>query len=105
MIARNCRVHWASERLKGGTPPKKAAHTLAWHATSDDLRNLHHLLDFMLKSMAFGAEDPHIPIAVGITVGLVASFIQSLGLTIQRKSHVQNQKLPDGERKVEHRRP
>ncbi|KAI0073129.1 hypothetical protein K474DRAFT_1666969 [Panus rudis PR-1116 ss-1] len=47
----------------------------------------------------------HISIPVGITVGLLASFIQSLGLTIQRKSHVQNQALPEECRKVEHRRP
>lgn len=51
------------------------------------------------------AADPHISIPVGITVGLIASFIQSLGLTIQRKSHVQNQELPESERKVEHHRP
>lgn len=47
----------------------------------------------------------HISIPVGITIGLLASFVQSLGLTIQRKSHVQNQLLPEPERKVEHRRP
>ena len=46
-----------------------------------------------------------VSIPIGITIGLLASFIQSLGLTIQRKSHVQNQALPESERKVEHRRP
>lgn len=46
-----------------------------------------------------------IPIAVGITIGLLASLIQSLGLTIQRKSHVMNERKPDGEKKLEHRRP
>lgn len=44
-------------------------------------------------------------IPVGIVIGLVASFIQSLGLTIQRKSHVLNQALPEEQQTVEHRRP
>jgi hypothetical protein len=46
-----------------------------------------------------------ISIAVGITVGLLASLVQSLGLTIQRKSHVLNQALPEDQQRVEHRRP
>ncbi|PVF93497.1 hypothetical protein CPB86DRAFT_742502, partial [Serendipita vermifera] len=50
-------------------------------------------------------EPPSISVAVGITIGLVASFIQSAGLTLQRKSHLQNEELPESERKVEHRRP
>ncbi len=41
------------------------------------------------------ADDVHIPVAVGIVVGLLASFVQSLGLTIQRKSHVLNEQLPE----------
>lgn len=49
--------------------------------------------------------DPAISIPAGIVVGLLASFVQSLGLTIQRKSHVLNQALPEGERKTEARRP
>ncbi|KDQ63545.1 hypothetical protein JAAARDRAFT_29562 [Jaapia argillacea MUCL 33604] len=49
--------------------------------------------------------DTSISIPVGITIGLLASCVQSLGLTIQRKSHVLNQALPDGEQRVEHRRP
>ncbi|KAI0756973.1 hypothetical protein C8Q80DRAFT_1131425 [Daedaleopsis nitida] len=49
--------------------------------------------------------NPSISIPVGITIGLLASFIQSLGLTIQRKSHVLNQSLPEHQQKVEHRRP
>ncbi|KAJ6509529.1 hypothetical protein C8R47DRAFT_1099049 [Mycena vitilis] len=44
-------------------------------------------------------------IALGISIGLLASFIQSLGLTIQRKSHVLNESLPEHEQRVEHRRP
>ncbi|KAJ6519813.1 hypothetical protein C8R45DRAFT_886642 [Mycena sanguinolenta] len=44
-------------------------------------------------------------IVLGISIGLLASFIQSLGLTIQRKSHVLNESLPEHEQRVEHRRP
>lgn len=44
-------------------------------------------------------------IPAGIAVGLAASFVQSLGLTIQRKSHLLNQALPVEQQKVEHRRP
>ncbi|GAA6001751.1 hypothetical protein JCM10207_002296 [Rhodosporidiobolus poonsookiae] len=50
-------------------------------------------------------DSPHISIAAGITVGLVASFVQSLGLTIQRLSHVGNDKLPPSERKADWKRP
>ncbi|KAF9076305.1 hypothetical protein BDP27DRAFT_1314218 [Rhodocollybia butyracea] len=46
-----------------------------------------------------------ISIPLGIFIGLLASFIQSLGLTIQRKSHVLNQRLPEHEQRLEHRRP
>ncbi|KZS92952.1 hypothetical protein SISNIDRAFT_485899 [Sistotremastrum niveocremeum HHB9708] len=55
--------------------------------------------------MLGGDHAPSISIAVGIVVGLLASFVQSLGLTIQRKSHIQNQLKPESEQKVEHRRP
>ncbi|KAF9654362.1 hypothetical protein BDM02DRAFT_3152718 [Thelephora ganbajun] len=48
---------------------------------------------------------PRISIAAGIVVGLLASFVQSLGLTVQRKSHIQNQSLPEHEQKNEYRRP
>ncbi|SHO77033.1 Uncharacterized protein MSYG_1373 [Malassezia sympodialis ATCC 42132] len=44
-----------------------------------------------------------VPLAVGI--GLVASFVQSLGLTVQRRSHLQNESLPEDMRKSEWRRP
>ena len=50
-------------------------------------------------------DGPKISIAAGIVVGLLASFVQSLGLTVQRKSHVQNQALPEDEQKNEYRRP
>ncbi|KAG8948996.1 hypothetical protein FRC03_000501 [Tulasnella sp. 419] len=46
-----------------------------------------------------------VSIPVGIAIGLLASFVQSLGLTIQRKSHVLNQEVPEEQRRVEHRRP
>ncbi|KAJ7597033.1 hypothetical protein C8J56DRAFT_918981 [Mycena floridula] len=51
------------------------------------------------------APENHVSIPLGITIGLLASFIQSLGLTIQRKSHVLNQLLPESQQRVEHRRP
>jgi hypothetical protein len=50
-------------------------------------------------------EGPKLSIAAGIVVGLLASFVQSLGLTVQRKSHIQNQDLPEDEQKNEYRRP
>ncbi|KAL1741875.1 hypothetical protein HDZ31DRAFT_44476 [Schizophyllum fasciatum] len=53
----------------------------------------------------YSAADTHVSIPLGIFIGLLASFVQSLGLTIQRKSHVINEGLPECERKVEHRRP
>lgn len=49
--------------------------------------------------------DTHLSIPFGIIAGLFASFVQSLGLTIQRKSHVLNQALPEHRQRVEHRRP
>lgn len=55
--------------------------------------------------MLYEDADSQISVAWGITVGLLASFVQSLGLTIQRKSHVVNQQLPEYEQRVEHRRP
>lgn len=46
-----------------------------------------------------------IPVFVGILVGLVASFVQSLGLTIQRKSHLENDSRPPERQRKAHRRP
>jgi magnesium transporter len=54
---------------------------------------------------ALSAGDGGISIVAGIIIGLFASCVQSLGLTIQRKSHVLNQALPDHLQRVEHRRP
>jgi hypothetical protein len=44
-------------------------------------------------------------IPLGISIGLFASFVQSLGLAVQRRSHVHNSQLPEQDQKVEHRRP
>lgn len=54
---------------------------------------------------ALSAGDGSISIAAGIVVGLLASCVQSFGITIQRKSHVLNQALPEHLQRVEHRRP
>ena len=55
--------------------------------------------------MSLDPNGARISISVGIAIGLLASFVQSLGLTIQRKSHVLNQQLPLHLQVVEHRRP
>ena len=41
----------------------------------------------------------------GITVGLISSLIQSAGLTLQRKSHLINESLPEEEKRPERKRP
>lgn len=46
-----------------------------------------------------------ISVAVGIVVGLLASCVQSLGMTMQRKSHVLNQALPEEQQRPDYRRP
>ncbi|PWN46524.1 hypothetical protein IE53DRAFT_372296 [Violaceomyces palustris] len=46
-----------------------------------------------------------ISVPVAIILGLVASFIQSLGITIQRKSHLENEALPLAKRRTEWKRP
>ncbi len=46
-----------------------------------------------------------ISVPAAILLGLLASFIQSLGLTIQRKSHLQNEVLPVQQRRSEWKRP
>ncbi|KAL7413920.1 hypothetical protein BDY24DRAFT_386882 [Mrakia frigida] len=48
---------------------------------------------------------PQIPVAVGIVIGLLSSLVQSLGLTIQRKSHMINESKEEGFKRVEHKRP
>ncbi|GAA5864497.1 hypothetical protein JCM3774_005146 [Rhodotorula dairenensis] len=46
-----------------------------------------------------------VPVAVGVIVGVVASFVQSLGLTIQRMSHLANERLVTPDRKPDWQRP
>ncbi|KAJ9479514.1 hypothetical protein PHBOTO_002987 [Pseudozyma hubeiensis] len=50
---------------------------------------------------------PSAPFSVptAIVLGLIASFIQSLGLTIQRKSHLLNESLSPARRRTEWKRP
>ncbi|GAC97621.1 hypothetical protein PHSY_005207 [Pseudozyma hubeiensis SY62] len=50
---------------------------------------------------------PSAPFSVptAIALGLIASFVQSLGLTIQRKSHLLNESLPPARRRTEWKRP
>lgn len=50
-------------------------------------------------------DPPMIPVAAGIVIGLIASFVQSAGLTLQRKSHLENERLPEAEKKADWRRP
>ncbi|KII86431.1 hypothetical protein PLICRDRAFT_44027 [Plicaturopsis crispa FD-325 SS-3] len=59
----------------------------------------------LTAAAATADSNTHIGIPAGIVIGLLASFVQSLGLTIQRKSHVLNQQLPQERQRVEHRRP
>jgi hypothetical protein len=61
----------------------------------------------MASIAAQGDAHPGAPLSVAaaIALGLVASFIQSLGLTIQRKSHLQNESLPPARRSTEWKRP
>ncbi|KAG2023499.1 hypothetical protein CC2G_001146 [Coprinopsis cinerea AmutBmut pab1-1] len=65
------------------------------------------MLSSMPQTIMSADPSPASPFSIpfGIIIGLLASFVQSLGLTIQRKSHVLNQALPEHRRKVEHRRP
>jgi hypothetical protein len=54
--------------------------------------------------LAMSSDNPF-SIPLGIVIGLLASCVQSFGMTIQRKSHVLNQSLPEHLQRVEHRRP
>ncbi|KIY71649.1 hypothetical protein CYLTODRAFT_418711 [Cylindrobasidium torrendii FP15055 ss-10] len=68
---------------------------------------MRHALEYGAASTLSTASDGGIGVSIpaGIVIGLLASFVQSLGLTIQRKSHVQNQRLPEDAQKIETRRP
>ncbi|KAG9094402.1 hypothetical protein FRC06_010837 [Ceratobasidium sp. 370] len=48
---------------------------------------------------------PQVSVALGITIGLLASLVQSLGLTVQRKSHLLNQACAEEDRRPDYRRP
>ncbi|CAE6488333.1 unnamed protein product [Rhizoctonia solani] len=48
---------------------------------------------------------PQVSVALGITIGLLASCVQSFGLTVQRKSHLLNQACPEEDRRPDYRRP
>lgn len=51
------------------------------------------------------ADAPQLSVAVGVVVALGASWLSSLGLTIQRKSHLHNEKQPVHSRKRDFQRP
>ncbi|CAE6494284.1 unnamed protein product [Rhizoctonia solani] len=55
--------------------------------------------------MAVEDASPQVSVALGITIGLLASCVQSLGLTVQRKSHLLNQACPEEDRRPDYRRP
>ncbi|KAK0555345.1 hypothetical protein OC844_006071 [Tilletia horrida] len=67
---------------------------------------LGHALDDSTPSPSPGnPAPPAISVPVAIVLGLIASFIQSLGIALQRGSHLQNDALPPAQRRVELRRP
>ncbi|KAK0546346.1 hypothetical protein OC861_005311 [Tilletia horrida] len=51
------------------------------------------------------APPPALSVPVAIVLGLIASFIQSVGIALQRGSHLQNDALPPAQRRAELRRP
>ncbi|KZF20828.1 hypothetical protein L228DRAFT_249643 [Xylona heveae TC161] len=52
-----------------------------------------------------GDLSPNASVAVGVIVGLISTSVQSLGLTLQRKSHIlEDEKAPDITRRPPHRR-
>lgn len=98
--------------LAGAQPPIPVVLPLTPSVSSPSTH--FNLLAFHFNSLTLSPSSPrsppamgdaHISVVAGIIVGLLASCVQSLGLTIQRKSHVLNQALPDGQQRVEHRRP
>lgn len=64
-----------------------------------------HLSEYLSSLVQTADDPPSISVTVGITIGLLASFVQSAGLTLQRKSHLENESLPEDQRKAERRRP
>ena len=68
---------------------------------------LHHQPTMSAIILNGDERHPSAPFSVptAIALGLIASFIQSLGLTIQRKSHLLNEALAPARRKTEWKRP
>lgn len=58
----------------------------------------------ILSNSVNGGTGP-ISVSAAIIIGLLTSFVQSLGLTIQRKSHIQNVHLPQQRQRSEWKRP
>ncbi|KAI6007407.1 hypothetical protein EDD15DRAFT_2358512 [Pisolithus albus] len=68
-----------------------------WHGSLDTA--------CLATGVAVHVVNAEISIPLGIFIGLMASFVQSGGLAIQRRSHVLNSQLPESDRKAEYRRP
>lgn len=68
-----------------------------WHGSLDTA--------CLAAGVAVHVVNTEISIPLGIFIGLMASFVQSGGLAIQRRSHVLNSQLPTSDRKAEYRRP
>ncbi|KIO08272.1 hypothetical protein M404DRAFT_344461 [Pisolithus tinctorius Marx 270] len=68
-----------------------------WHDSLD--------MAYLAQGVAVHVVNSEISIPLGIFIGLMASFIQSVGLAVQRRSHVLNSQLSESERKAEYRRP
>ncbi|PWN36214.1 uncharacterized protein FA14DRAFT_146474 [Meira miltonrushii] len=60
-----------------------------------------------MSAISISANEGSGPISVpaAIIIGLITSFVQSLGLTIQRKSHIQNAHLSQQQQRSEWKRP
>ncbi|KAI6132822.1 hypothetical protein EDD16DRAFT_1529828 [Pisolithus croceorrhizus] len=68
-----------------------------WHGSLDTA--------CLAAGVAVHVVNVEISIPLGIFIGLMASFVQSGGLAIQRRSHVLNSQVPESEQKAEYRRP
>ncbi|KAI6136644.1 hypothetical protein F5141DRAFT_1075829 [Pisolithus sp. B1] len=66
-----------------------------WHGSLDTA--------CLAAGVAVHVVNVEISIPLGIFIGLMASFVQSGGLAIQRRSHVLNSQVPESERKAEYR--
>ncbi|KAI6162195.1 hypothetical protein EDD17DRAFT_1580438 [Pisolithus thermaeus] len=66
-----------------------------WHGSLDTA--------CLAAGVAVHVVNVEISIPLGIFIGLMASFVQSGGLAIQRRSHVLNSQVPESEQKAEYR--